>query len=224
MVKENIVRLKERIASACQRVNRGPDCITTVAVSKERSIAQIREAIKSGIIDIGENRIQEAVIKFNQLPGLTWHMVGHLQTNKVKEAVKIFDLIHSVDSLRLAEEINRQAGRLKKIQDVLIQVNTSGEQSKFGLSPEETIGVIKEINRLNNTNVIGLMTIAPLVNNAQEVRPLFRMLRELKDKINQERVTHNELRILSMGMTDDFEVAIEEGSNMLRIGRAIFEG
>jgi pyridoxal phosphate enzyme (YggS family) len=224
MVKENILRLKERLASVCQRVNLDPNCITTVAVSKERSIAQIKEAIKSGITDIGENRIQEAVIKYNQLPSLTWHMVGHLQTNKVKDAVRIFDLIHSLDSLRLAEEINRQAGRLKKIQDVLVQINTSGEQSKFGLPFEETVGAIKEISKLNNINVIGLMTIAPLVNNPEKIRPYFRLLRELKDKVNTLSLVSCPLRLLSMGMTDDFEVAIEEGSNMIRIGRAIFEG
>ena len=224
MVKDNILRLKEHIASVCQRVNLDPGCITTVAVSKERSIAQIKEAIKSGITDIGENKVQEAIGKHSQLEGIKWHMVGHLQTNKVKDAVKIFDLIHSLDSLKLAKEIDCQAGKLGKIQDVLIQVNTSGEETKFGLKSEEISWVIRETNKLKNINVKGLMTIGPLVDNSQQIRACFRLLKELANKINQERIGNNQLSILSMGMTDDFEIAIEEGSNMLRIGRAIFEG
>ncbi len=221
MVKENILKIKERIGNA----------ITIVAVSKGRTPEEIREVIVAGITDIGENRVQEAIVKYNNLQPTTynlqpikWHMVGHLQTNKVKEAVRIFDLIQSVDSLHLAQEINQQAAKIGKVQDVLIQVNTSGETTKFGLKPNETIEVIKETVKLKNINIQGLMTIAPLVDNPEKTRPYFRMLRELRDTINEVRCTKYDVQTLSMGMTDDFAVAIEEGSNMIRLGRAIFEG
>jgi pyridoxal phosphate enzyme (YggS family) len=150
-------------------------------------------------------------------------MVGHLQTNKVKDAVKIFDLIQSVDSLHLAEEIDKQAAKINKIQDILIEVKTSPEATKFGLQLEVVIEVIKGITKLKNLNIKGLMTIAPIVDNPEKARPYFRLLRELGDKINESRITNHESRILSMGMTDDFEVAIEEGANMVRLGRAIFD-
>jgi len=220
-VKENIFRIKERI----------PDSVTIVAVSKGRTVEQIREAVAAGITDIGENRVQEAIVKqsssgaqeLRSSGALRWHMVGHLQTNKVKEAVKIFDLIHSVESLRLAAEIDKQAAKINKVQDILLEVKTSTEATKFGLKPKDTIEVIKVAAKFKNINIKGLMTIAPLLDNAEKSRPYFRMLRELKDKINELRTLNSELNILSMGMTDDYEVAIEEGSNMVRLGRAIFE-
>jgi pyridoxal phosphate enzyme (YggS family) len=149
-------------------------------------------------------------------------MVGHLQTNKVKEAVKIFDLIHSVDSLYLAREIDKQAATVNKIPGILLQVKTSPEATKFGVKPEETIELIKEIAKLKNVKIRGLMTIGPAVDNPEKARPYFRVLRELKDKINDLRFTSCELRILSMGMSDDFEIAIEEGATMIRLGRVIF--
>ncbi len=221
MVKENILKLKERIGNA----------ITIVAVSKGRTAEEIREVIQAGITDIGENKVQEAVVKYNETTRqrdneqrIKWHMVGHLQTNKVKEAVRIFDLIQSVDSLHLAQEIDQQAAKINKVQDILIQVNTSGETTKFGLRPNETIEVIKEMVKLKNIKIQGLMTIAPLVDNPEKTRPYFRMLRELRDTINEVRCTKCNVQTLSMGMTDDFTVAIEEGSNMIRLGRAIFEG
>jgi len=219
MIRENISRIRERI----------PAGITIVAVSKSRTIEQIAEVIQAGITDIGENRLQEALIKYNQLRAMgyelraiKWHMVGHLQRNKVRDAVKIFDLVHSVDSIHLAQEIDKQAARINKIQDVLIEVKTSPEATKLGLKPDEVIGVIKEITQLKNLNIKGLMTIAPVVGNPQETRPYFRMLRELKEKINRLPELNSKLSVLSMGMSDDFEVAVEEGSNMVRIGRAIF--
>jgi len=228
MIKENILRVKEQISLLCSRINRDPNSITIVAVGKGRTLEQIKEAIEAGITDIGENRIQEALVKYNQLGTANYklrtHMVGHLQTNKVKDAVKIFDLIQSVDSAHLAEEIDEQAARIHKIQDVLIEVKTSPEASKSGLKPEETIEVIKKIAGFKNINIKGLMTIAPLVDAPEKARPYFKKLRELRDEIYELRVTSYELRILSMGMTDDFEAAIEEGSNMVRLGRAIFEG
>ncbi|MBI4972391.1 MAG: YggS family pyridoxal phosphate-dependent enzyme [Candidatus Omnitrophica bacterium] len=230
MIKENIAKIRERIGLVCSRVNRDYKEITIIAVSKGRSAQEIEEAIEVGITDIGENRIQEAILKYNDITSqranaqrIKWHMVGHLQTNKVKEAVKIFDLIQSVDSLRLAQEIDKQAAKINKIQDILIEVNVAQEASKFGLKPEETIPAVKEINKLKNVNIKGLMTIAPIVDHLEESRPYFKKLKELLEELNARRTTHYALRILSMGMSDDFEVAIEEGANMLRLGRAIFE-
>jgi pyridoxal phosphate enzyme (YggS family) len=230
MIKENILNIKERISLVCSKINRNLESITIVAVSKGRTEEQIKEVIKEGITDIGENRVQEALIKYNEQlrtnneQRTKWHMVGHLQTNKVKEAVRIFHLIQSVDSLHLAFEIDKQAAKINKIQDILVQVNISGKNNKFGLKPNEIIEVIKEAAKFKNINISGLMTIAPIVDKPQKTRPYFRMLRDLEDEINQLRTMNCKLQTLSMGMTDDFEVAIEEGSNMLRLGRAIFEG
>ncbi|MBM3255522.1 MAG: YggS family pyridoxal phosphate-dependent enzyme, partial [Candidatus Omnitrophica bacterium] len=202
-----------------------PALITLVAVSKNRSAGQIREALDCGILDIGENRVQEALPKYRELQNyesanslnIRWHMVGHLQTNKVAQAVEIFDLIHSVDSLRLAEKIDKQAARINKAQDILVEVKTSAEAAKFGVIPQDLAQFFKEISGLKNLKIKGLMTVAPLVDNIQESRPYFKRLRELYDSIGG-------LSVLSMGMSDDFEAALEEGSNMVRIGRAIFGG
>jgi pyridoxal phosphate enzyme (YggS family) len=219
MVKDNIAKIKERI----------PGHITIVAVSKNRTPEEIKEAVEAGITDIGENKVQEAISKIYELRvtgyelrKIKWHMVGHLQTNKAKEAVKIFDLIQSVDSLRLAQEIDKQAAKINKIQDILIEVKTSPEATKSGLKPDEAIEVIEKIAQLKNLRVKGLMTIALVVDNPEKARPCFRMLRELRDKINRLGTMNHELRTLSMGMTDDFKVAIEEGADMVRLGRAIF--
>ena len=228
MIKDNIFKIKERIAQACSKVKRDPQEITVVAVAKGRTIDEIKEALDAGIKDIAENKVQEALLKYPHLTqqSIRWHMVGHLQTNKVKDTLKMFDLIHSLDSLHLAQETDKQAAKINKIQDILLEVNASGETSKFGLKPEETIGIIHEISEFKNINIRGLMTIAPLVDNPEESRPYFRKLRDLRDRINEltRQNRRNELNILSMGMTDDFEVAIEEGADMVRLGRAIFGG
>lgn len=221
MIKENVPSIRGRIALVCSKINRDFNSITVVAVAKGRTSEQIKEAFEAGITDIGENRVQEALTKYYRLPKIKWHMVGHLQTNKVKEAVRIFDLIHSVDSLRVAKEIDKESAKINKIQDVLLEIKTSPETTKFGLKPDEAIEAIKEISGFKNIKIKGLMTIAPLVDNPEKTRPYFRKLREIRDRINE--LMNYELRILSMGMTDDFEVAIEEGSTMVRIGRAIFE-
>jgi pyridoxal phosphate enzyme (YggS family) len=228
MVRDNLFKIRERLAAACAKVNRLPADITVVAVSKGRSIQEIEEAIACGITDIGENRVQEAVTKYNGIRNtddgrrIKWHLVGHLQTNKAKEAVKIFDLIHSVDSLRLAKELDKQAARVNKVQDILIEVKTSPEEAKFGVSALDAPALIAEIAKLKNIKLKGLMTIAPLVENPEQARPYFKLLRDLSDRICGRRTTDDGRRILSMGMTDDFEIAIEEGANMLRLGRAIF--
>jgi pyridoxal phosphate enzyme (YggS family) len=229
-VRNNILRVKERIALACSRVSGDASSVKIIAVSKGRTAEQVLEAAEAGIGDIGENRVQEAGLKYHAVGatpyavGVKWHMVGHLQTNKVKDAVTIFNLIHSVDSLRLAQEISRQAGRINKVQDILVEVKTSPEATKFGLKPDEITEVIEKMSELKNINVKGLMTIAPMADDPENARPYFRQLRELRDKINAIRNTQYAIRELSMGMTDDFEAAIEEGSTMVRIGRAIFEG
>ncbi len=223
MVRENIVRIKERIISACFKVNRDPSGIKIVVVSKGRGVLDIKEALASGLVDIGENRIQETLDKFNKLkaedggPEIQWHMIGHLQKNKVKDAVEIFQLIHSVDSLVLAEEISKRAAKINKIQDILLEVKTSPETTKSGLGPDKVKEAIGDISQLKNINIKGLMTIAPLVNHPEEARPYFKKLRELRESTNAS-------YILSMGMTDDFEVAIEEGADIIRIGRGIFQG
>lgn len=213
--------MKARVEAACVRAGREANAVTIVAVSKNRSVAEISEAVAAGAADIGENRVQEALLKFNA-QRTKWHMIGHLQTNKAKEAVKIFDLIHSVDSLKLAQEIDKQAAKIDKVQDVLIEVKTSPEATKSGILPQEAGKLLAEISGLKNIAVKGLMTIAPLVSDSEEARSYFKQLKELRDKINSLHITPYTLHMLSMGMTDDFEVAIEEGATMIRVGRAIF--
>jgi len=214
-IERNLRELESRIARAAERAGRSPADITIVAVTKEVEVEAIEAAIKAGIGHIGENRVQEAKTKMERLSTLErqpmWHMVGHLQTNKVKTAAQIFDIIHSIDSLRLAEAVSQ---RVQDIMPVLLQVNVSGEATKSGFSLAELSQAAEEIARMPRLEVKGLMTIAPLVADAEEVRPIFRRLRQLRDELGLEH--------LSMGMTDDFEVAVEEGATMVRIGRAIF--
>lgn len=214
-VTENIRQLQSRITAAADRAGRSPTEATIIAVTKTVGPDIIKEASECGIKDFGESRVQEATTKIDRLsslkPSPTWHMVGHLQTNKVNTAVRLFDIIHSVDSVRLAEAISRRA---QHDIPVLLEVNASGEASRRGFSPAEVGSAAQHIANLSHIEVIGLMTIGPLTSNPEEVRPIFRQLRRLRDSLG---LTH-----LSMGMTDDFEVAIEEGATMVRIGRAIF--
>ncbi len=214
-IEQNLRELERRIARAAERSGRSLAEITIVAVTKEVEAEAIEVAIKAGIRHIGENRVQEARGKMERLsilePRPIWHMVGHLQTNKVKTAVEIFDIIHSIDSLRLAQAVSQH---VQSTIPVLLQVNVSGEGRKSGFSVAELSQAAEEIARLPRLEVKGLMTIAPMVADAEEVRPIFRKLRQLRDELGLEH--------LSMGMTDDFEVAVEEGATMLRIGRAIF--
>jgi pyridoxal phosphate enzyme (YggS family) len=207
--------VRQRIVAACDRAGRSPDDVTIVAVSKGFPAPFIEEALRAGLADIGENRVQEAQSKFAELSERDvrprWHLVGHLQTNKVRTALGLFDIIHSVDSLKLAEAIDRHAA---KPAPVLIEVNIGGEATKYGFASDETLAACEKIASLSRVDVQGLMTVAPLVSEPEAVRPVFRRLRELRDALG--------LPHLSMGMTDDFEVAIEEGATMVRIGRAIF--
>ena len=222
-IKENLEKIAEKIRLRLELAGRNSGDITMVAVTKTVEEDRIREAIASGVRIIGENRVQEAKDKYAKLGNeVIWHLVGHLQTNKAKDAVKIFDLIHSVDSVKLAKEIDKQARKAGKVQKVLIEVNLSGEETKYGLSPEEVIPFLKDISELPNMKVEGLMTMAPFYENPEDCRPYFRRLKELMEKVKARKIENVEMKYLSMGMTNDYEVAIEEGSNMVRIGRAIF--
>ena len=222
-IRENVHFVRNKIAEACQRSGRDPEEVELVAITKTVDVEQINEAMKAGILVVGENRVQEAWRKFQEVgKGVHWHIVGHLQTNKVKRVLQFADMIHSVDSVYLAREIQTQAEKLDRTIEILIQVNTSGEESKFGLEPEVTIGAIEEISAFSNLEIKGLMTIGAFLPNPEDVRPCFKLLRDLKDRVNEHKIAGVEIGTLSMGMTNDYEVAIEEGSTMVRVGTAIF--
>jgi len=222
MIADNLKDVTLMISRCCEKSGRAASSVKLVCVTKEADMAQTEEVLGLGVKDIGENRVQDAVSKYKSIgTRAEWHLIGHLQTNKVKDAVRIFSLIHSVDSLRLAGEISKEAKKLGKNQDILIQVNVSGEESKFGIAPEDMTGFFKEVALHPSINISGLMTIAPEVDAPEKTRPYFRRLRELRDEIINLRLTTYDLQ-LSMGMTNDFEVAIEEGATIVRVGRAIF--
>lgn len=216
MVKENIQRVLTQIEEAAKRSGRDKDAVKLIAVTKEASFEKMREAVEAGIIDVGENRVKDAVAKMELFDShvLQWHMIGHLQSNKAKEAVKNFSVIHSVDSIKLAHVINKEADKNRKVQDILVEVNVSGEEGKFGIKPENLTNLLKEVKSFKHVKVLGLMTMAPFTDSPESVRPYFKKLKELANM-------HN-LKELSMGMTQDFEVAVEEGATMVRVGSAIF--
>ena len=223
IIKNNLEIINGKIKKAALKASRNPQEIKLVAVTKTAAIEQIKEAISAGVKIIGENKVQEAKEKYQILSAdIEWHLVGHLQTNKVKYAVEIFDLIHSVDSIKLAKEIDRRSLQFGMITNVLVEVNVSGEETKYGIKPEEVEPFLKEISEFSRTRVRGLMTIAPIAEDKEEVRPYFRKLRELFEKIKSKNIKNVKMDYLSMGMTEDFEVAVEEGANMIRIGRGIF--
>jgi hypothetical protein len=220
-VRENLQLVQERIEKAAQRSGRNLEEITLVAVTKTVEASRILEAIEAGIHHIGENKVQEAYTKVKEIGNrVTWHMIGHLQTNKVKQALELFQLIHSVDSLKLAKELSEKAEARKQRVEILIQVNVAREESKFGFPLEGVEENIREIVLLPGLSVKGLMTIPPLTEDPSSVRPYFKKLRELSEGLQN--IPQIEMRFLSMGMTNDFEIAIEEGANMVRIGTAIF--
>ena len=222
-IKNNLRIIKEKIKKATLKANRYPEEIKLVAVTKTATIEQIEEAISAGVKTIGENKVQEAKEKYHILStDIEWHLVGHLQTNKVKYAIEIFDCIHSVDSIKLAEEIDKRSLQFGKTTNVLIEVNVSGEETKYGIKPEEVEPFLKETSEFSRIRVRGLMTIAPMAEDKEDVRPYFRKLRELSEEIKSKNLKNVKMDYLSMGMTEDFEVAIEEGANMVRIGRGIF--
>lgn len=220
---ENLKRLEERIENAAIKSGRRREDITLVAVTKNVEPERIIEGIDAGIKIIGENRIQEATDKFKFInKDVEKHLVGHLQTNKVKKALELFDLIQSVDSLHLAQEISKRAKEKEKSAEVLIEVNTSDEPSKYGVKPEEVSGVVEEVSNLENIKIKGLMTVGLFTDELDKVRPCFVKLRNIFESLKNLRKENVEMKYLSMGMSSDFEMAIEEGANMIRVGTAIF--
>ena len=223
IIKNNLEIINKKIKKAALRADRNPEEIKLVAVTKTATIEQIEEAIKAGVKIIGESKVQEAKEKYQIITAdIEWHLVGRLQTNKVKYAVEIFDCIHSIDSIKLAKEIDKRSLQFGKITNVLVEVNVSGEETKCGIKPEEVETFLKEISKFSRIRVRGLMTIAPIVEDKEEVRPYFRKLRELSKEIKSKNIKNVRMDYLSMGMSEDFEIAIEEGANMVRIGRGIF--
>lgn len=221
MIAKNIAILRQKIEETCKRSGRKPDEVKLIAVSKYFGVDAIVEAKNCGLTDFGENRAQELTLKYDKLGNtVTWHMIGTLQKNKVKYAVNAAELIHSVDSLELVEEINKRAEKIGKVQKILLEVKTSEEETKSGLETKnEILSLVKRCSELKNIELKGLMTMAPLTEDDDIIRKSFRDLRNLKDQINNKGYILTEL---SMGMTSDFEIAIEEGATMIRIGSAIF--
>jgi PLP dependent protein len=221
MIFENANNIRRRIAEACGRCGRKTEEITLVAVTKTFGVDVIKEALSLGMRDFGENYVNEFCQKYAEFSGedIRWHFIGHLQRNKVKEIIGKTTLIHSVDSVRLAEEISKRAEVIGRNVDVLIEVNTSGEESKFGVQPEETASLATALVKIPNISVSGLMTIGPFLPDPELSRPAFRLLRELRDAIQKDGIA---IPHLSMGMTNDFEIAIEEGATIIRVGTALF--
>ena len=222
-IEESIEQVQKNITDACIRVGRDPKEVTLIAVSKTKPNEVLREAYDAGMRVFGENKVQEMVGKMDSLPSdIEWHMIGHLQRNKVKYIAGRVSLIHSVDSFRLAEEINIQAKKRQIVIPVLVEVNIADEHSKFGVRPEDTMELIRQISLLDGVSIKGLMTIAPYVVDSEENRPFFHKIRELAIDIQSENIDNVSMRILSMGMTNDYVVAVEEGATMVRVGTGIF--
>ena len=223
MVTENLKIVEEKIAKACERAKRDRSEVTLIAVSKTKPEVMIEEAYAAGQRDFGENKVQEICRKKELLPeDIRWHMIGHLQRNKVHQVVNKACLIHSVDSLRLAETISHEAEKKEIEVPVLVEVNVAQEESKFGVTTEETISLVEEIAKLPHIQVRGLMTIAPFVEDPEENRGIFRKLKQLSVDIVAKNINNVNMSVLSMGMTNDYEVAIEEGATMVRVGTGIF--
>lgn len=224
MIKENLARVRRRIDQAAARCGRNPATVRLVAVSKTVPASRVQEAIDAGVRLLGENYIQEAREKIDALVAspAAWHFIGHLQTNKARLAVELFELIHSVDSLKLARELDKQARRQNKVQPILIQVNIAEEISKSGITEQEAPELIREVSCCDNLSVRGLMTMPPFFNAPEKVRPYFKALRQLSDRIAAMEIAGVTMAELSMGMTGDFAVAVEEGATLVRVGTAIF--
>ena len=223
MIAENLQAVRARIETAARRAGRDPAAVRLVAVSKTVAVERLREAAAAGQHLFGENYLQEARPKIAALgPGIAWHFVGHLQSNKAKAAVELFELIHGVDRLNLAQALSQAAARLGKVQEVLIQVNLAGEESKSGAEPAAVPALLQALAGLPHLMVAGFMTMPPWFPDAEAVRPYFRALRELRDRLESQALAGHPLPELSMGMTGDFEVAVEEGATLVRVGTAIF--
>lgn len=223
MLKDNLEEVERRIREACARSGRNREDVTLVAVSKTKPAEMIREIYDAGQRDFGENKVQEMTAKNEILPAdIRWHLIGHLQTNKVKYIVGKAHMIHSVDSVRLAQTISREAVKHECEVSILIEVNVAGEESKFGVAPEDTESLVRQIADLPGVKICGLMTIAPNVSNPEENRPVFKRLKELSVDIGDKNINNVTMNVLSMGMTGDYEVAVEEGATIVRVGTGIF--
>lgn len=223
MVAENLIQVQKNIEEACKKVNRDPDEVTLIAVSKTKPVEMLKEAYEAGARVFGENKVQEIVDKYDQMPSdVKWHMIGHLQRNKVKYIVDKVAMIHSVDSFRLAETIEKEAEKKNVVVPILIEVNVAEEESKFGLKPEEVLSFIEQIADFSHIQIKGLMTIAPYVENAEENREIFRELKKLSVDIAAKNINNVTMSVLSMGMTGDYMVAVQEGATMVRVGTGIF--
>ena len=223
MIKGNLETVQKNIINACKKANRNFEEVQLIAVSKTKPISMLKEAYDAGVRDFGENKVQEILEKYDKLPSdIRWHMIGHLQRNKVKYIIDKVSLIHSVDSLRLAEEISKEAVKHNLIMPILIELNIAGEESKFGMTFSECEEMIYAVSKLPNLQIKGLMTVAPFVENAEENRQHFKVMKQLSVDIMTKNIDNVCMDILSMGMTGDYEVAIEEGSNMVRVGTGIF--
>ena len=223
MVAENLAQVQKNINESCNKINRVPNEVTLIAVSKTKPVEMLKEAYDAGARVFGENKVQEIVDKYDQMPSdVKWHMIGHLQRNKVKYIVDKVAMIHSVDSLRLAETIEKEAAKKAVIVPILIEVNVAQEESKFGLKPEEVLPLIEQIADFSHIRIKGLMTIAPYVDNAEENREIFRELKKLSVDIAAKNINNVTMSVLSMGMTGDYMVAVQEGATMVRVGTGIF--
>ena len=223
MLKDNLKTVEEHVQEACKRAGRSREEVTLIAVSKTTPVEMLQEIYGEGVRDFGENKVQELCDKIEQLPSdIRWHMIGHLQRNKVKYIVGKVALIHSVDTYRLAEEINIQAKKRGIIVPILVEVNIAGEKTKFGTTAEDAMLLVEEISKLENVRIKGLMTIAPFVENPEDNRLYFRKIKQLSVDITNKNIDNVSMEILSMGMTGDYEVAIEEGATMVRVGTGIF--
>ena len=222
-IRENMRAVEDRIAAACQEAGRKTEDVTLIAVSKTKPVEMLREAYECGCRDFGENKVQELLDKYEVMPrDIRWHMIGHLQRNKVKYIVDKVYLIHSVDSLRLAEEISKEAGKKNVCVNILVEVNVANEETKFGTTCEDAKQLVQDIAKLPNICVKGLMTIAPFVENAEKNRPFFSKLKKISVDIMGENIDNITMENLSMGMTGDYEVAVSEGATCVRVGTGIF--
>ncbi len=222
-IEDNIRNIRENIAEAALKSGRDPSGINLMAVTKTVDDERILEAIEAGVAIMGENYIQEAKRKIETMDvDVKWHMIGHLQSNKAKYAVRLFDMVHSVDRIGLAAELDKRSAAVERVTDILVEVNVSGEESKSGVRAQEAPALIREIASLGNLSIRGLMTMPPWFDDPEDARPYFVALRELKDKIAAEEIPHVEMNELSMGMSGDYRVAVEEGATIVRVGTAIF--
>lgn len=223
MIKENLAQVEKNICQACEKVGRDRSEVTLITVSKTNPVTSLREAMDCGVHIFGENKVQEMLEKQEELPdNIQWHMIGHLQRNKVKYIMGKVALIHSVDSLRLAQEISKEAVKQGTQEDILVEINVAEESSKFGITTSEAIQLVEDTSQLPNVHIKGLMTIAPFVEDPEENREVFRALKKLSVDIDRKNIDNVTMNVLSMGMTNDYQVAIEEGATMVRVGTGIF--